>query len=65
MNGLLGLSSGGIKLPSFLSKNKIVASNGDATISNRKYSAVKNVARPTVKHSNDARIEKYNPLQNC
>lgn len=33
MHGLLGLSSGSIKLPSFLIKNKIVASNGDATIS--------------------------------
>lgn len=35
MHGLLGLSSGSIKLPSFLNKNKIVASNGDATISSK------------------------------
>ena len=63
MNGLLGLSSGGIKLPSFLNKNKIVASKGDATISNnRKYSASKNVTRASVKHSNDARIVKYNTI---
>jgi hypothetical protein len=63
MNGLLGLSSGGIKLPSFLNKNKIVASSNDDTISNRKYSAVKSEAPKW--NSNDARIEKYNPLQNC
>lgn len=64
MYGLLGLSSGGIKLPSFLNKNKIVASSNDATISNnRKYSAVKSEAPK--RNSNDARIEKYNPLQNC
>lgn len=63
MYGLLGLSSGGIKLPSFLNKNKIVASSNDATISNnRKYSTSKNVRRSSVKHSNDARIVKYNTI---
>jgi hypothetical protein len=65
MYGLLGLSSGGIKLPSFLNKNKIVASSNDATISNRKYSASKNVRRSTVNHSKDAQVVNYNPLQNC
>jgi hypothetical protein len=65
MAGLLGIKIDGFKLPSFLNKNKIVAPSNDATISNRKYSASKNVRRSTVNHSKDAQVVKYNPLQNC
>jgi hypothetical protein len=65
MAGLLGIKIDGFKLPSFLNKNEIVAPSNNATISNRKYTASKNVKCPNIDHSNDARIVNYNPLQNC
>ena len=65
MAGVLSIKNGGIKLPSFLNKNKIVASSNDATISNRKYTASKNVKCSNIDHSNDAQVVNYNPLQNC
>ena len=65
MGGLLNLNVGNFSLPTFLDKSKIVASSNDATINNRKYTASENVKRSSVNHSNDACIEKYNPLQNC
>lgn len=62
MPGLLGIKIGGFKLPSFLNKNEIVAPSNNATISNRKYTASKNVKCPNIDHSNDARIVKYNTI---
>jgi hypothetical protein len=64
MSGLLSLSSGGIKLPSFLDR-KVASQNSDATISNRMYDTHSSVKRSRVNHSNDAYIVKYNPLQDC